>query len=190
MAELHTFARPDVPIDTRQVGMPYHPDYTRYDEGARYLYSGGAHELSLFWPAPTAHEINGFRLQPIEVALHSDAALAFLLYRIDGICEWSDCAFHVQRVPEVEREIPQEPAGERARFRLFLVDSETGLICARRIVSFDKVMTQALKHTMIEQAQGAYDPLRYELALQQTHAQFADSDALLKVAEFQEMTFG
>lgn len=190
MTHLHTFPRPAVETDPRQVGTPYSTEYNRYDEGARYLYSQGAHELTLFWPQPTAHEINGFRLQPIEIALYSDAALAVLLYRIDGICEWSDVSFHVQRIPENERELPQEPTGERARLRLFLVDCDTGLISARRLVSLDKVMTQALRHVMHDQAQTGFDPLRYDLALQQIHARFPDSDALLKIAEFQEMTLG
>lgn len=190
MPHIHTFARPEIDADPRQIGTPYAPGYTRFDEGSRYLYNQGAHELSLFWSQPSATEIAGFRDRPIEVALYPDAALALLLYRIDQICEWSDVAFHYQRVPETERELPEEPTGERGRLRLFLVDCDTGLIVARRLVSLDKVMTQALRHTWHAQAGSHFDPLQYDLALQQIHARFPDSDALVRVAEVQEMALG
>ena len=168
---------------TPQVGEVFDPAYNRYDEGARYAYAGEGHELVLFWQGPTAAEVEGFRLQPVEVGLFSHGPAAFLLYKIRNVCEWSDVAFNIHLVPEAERELPKEEPGDRGRLRMILVDAEDGVVRAKRIVSLDKVMTQALKHVMAEQLAAPFNRLIYDGAVQEVFARYADSDALAAVAE-------
>ncbi len=177
-------------MTTRQVGDVYSPDHARYDEGARYAYTGGAHELVLFWNSPTPAEVEGFRVQPMEVALFTHGPAAFLLYKIKDVCEWSDVAFNIHLIPEAQRELPDETPGDRARFRMILVDADDGVIRAKRIVSLDKVMTQAIKHTMQEQAVAAFNRFIYDAAVQDVYGRYADSDALLAVAEVIEAALG
>jgi hypothetical protein len=190
MAPVHTFPRPELQAETRHVGERWSPEHDKYDEGARYLYRHGAHELTLFWNGPTEAESNGFRANPVEVGLYVQGPAAFLLYRIQDVCEWSDVAFNVHLVPEAERELPNEAAGDRARFRLTLVDAGNGIIRAKRIVSLDKVMTQALRMVMTEQAASPFDRAAYDAAVRAAHARFPDSDAMIRAAEFQETTLG
>jgi hypothetical protein len=190
MSHAHEFARPEVEGDARKIGEPYLADYTRYEEGARYTYYKQAHDLVLFWNQPSAAEIAGFRDRPISVGLYVNGAAAFLLYKIEGVCEWSDVAFNVQRQAEAERELPDEPTGERGRIRLTLVDAGDGLIKAKRLVSLDKVMTQALRHAMREQAARPFVQPLYDLAVQETYARFPDSDAMAEAAEIVEATLG
>lgn len=190
MAHIHTFTRPETVPATRQVGEVWSERHERYDEGVRYLYRHGAHELVLFWGAPTEAEIEGLRGQPMEVGLYSEGPAAFLLYKINNVCEWSDAAFNVHLVPEDERELPGEPPGERTRLRLILVDANDGVIRAKRIVSLDKVMTQALRHAMAEQAARPFDRLAYDAAVAAAHARFPDSDAMARAAECLEPALG
>lgn len=175
---------------TRQVGEVYDPAYNRYDEGARYAYAGEGHELVLFWRGPTAAEAEGLRDQPLEVGLFTHGPAAFLLYKIANVCEWSDVAFNVHLVPEAERELPREETGDRARLRLTLVDADDGVIRAKRIVSLDKVMTQALKHAMAEQAASPFNRLIYDAAVQEVYGRYGDGDALAAVAEVVEPALG
>ncbi len=175
---------------TRKVGEVFDPAYNRYDEGSRYAYAGEGHELVLFWNGPTAAEVEGFRVQPMETGLFTHGPAAFLLYKIESVCEWSDVAFNIHLVPEAERELPKEEPGDRARLRLTLVDAEDGVIRAKRIVSLDKVMTQALKHTMAEQAAAPFNRLVYEGTVQEVYGRYADSDALAAVAEVLEPALG
>lgn len=190
MREMHTFSRPAISDDPRQVGQRWSLSHSHYNEGARFIYHDGAYELTLFWSAVSDRETNGFRTQPLELALYEDAPCAFLLYRIDQICEWSDVAFNFHRMPETERSLPAEPPGERGRLLLFLVDCDSGLIRARRFAVIDKVMTQALRHSLLQQAETACDAIRYDATVVQTHARFPDSDALAKAADIQEYTLG
>ena len=190
MSHIHIFQRPDIVADTRQVGEVYSPEHNKYDEGARYTYKNGAHDLVLFWGSPTGAEIQGFRSEPVELALYTHGPAAFLLYKIKNVCEWSDVAFNIHLTPERERGLPDEPTGERARLILTLVDASDGKIKARRLVSLDKVMTQALRHAMLDQAGQAFVQAFYEAAVQETYARFADSDALAQAAEVVEPTLG
>lgn len=188
--ELHTFVRPDIPEDSRRIGEPWSPDFSRYDEGVRYQYKHGAHDLTLFWNSPSQPELAGLRDRPVTVGLYSHGPAAFLLYKIDGVCEWSDVAFNVHLLPEAERELPNEPTGERGRLIVTLVDAADGLIKGRRLVSLDKVMTQALRHAMAEQARSPFVQPLYDIAVQESHARFPDTDAMAQAAEIVEATLG
>ena len=175
---------------TRQVGEVFDPAYNRYDEGARYVYAGEGHELVLFWRGPTRAEVDGFRLQPVQLGLFSHGPAAFLLYRIENVCEWSDVAFNLHLAPQAERELPREEPGDRGRLRMILVDAEDGVVRAKRIVSLDKVMTQALRHAMTEQAAAPFNRLLYDAAVQDVHGRYRDSDALAAVADVVEDALG
>lgn len=188
--EIHTFVRPDIPDDSRRIGEPWSPEHNRYEEGVRYLYHNGAHDLTLFWSRPSSAEIAGLRDQPVTVGLYSHGPAAFLLYKIADVCEWSDAAFNVHLVPEAERELPDEPTGERARLIITLVDADDGIIKGRRLVSLDKVMTQALRHAMAEQARSPFVRPLYDIAVQEAHARFPDTDAMAQAAELVEATLG
>ncbi len=190
MTTLHTFPRPDFLPPEPGVGERWSAEFNCYDEGVRYVYRFGAHELTLFWPAPTQEEITGLRDADVEVGLFSHGPAAFLLYKIRNVCEWSDASFNVHRVPEEERELPDEAPGDRARLKLTLVDAEDGIVRSRRILSLDKVMTQALKHCLREQAALPFNRLIYDAAVQEVHTRYPDSDALALAAEVVEVALG
>lgn len=190
MSEIHTFVRPETPSSLPKVGEPYAPGFNKFDEGTRYLYSNGAHELTLFWTAPSPAEVLGLRDQPVEVGLYTNGPAAFLLYKIKDVCEWSDVAFNVNLLAEGERELPAEAPGDRARLIITLVDAADGIVKGRRLTSLDKVMTQALRHAMHEQAAANFVKPLYDLAVQEVHGRFADTDAMAQVAEVVEPTLG
>ncbi|MEW5787636.1 MAG: hypothetical protein AB1899_07260 [Pseudomonadota bacterium] len=177
-------------MGSAKVGEVFDPAYNRYDEGARYLYEGEGHELVLFWRGPGPAEVEGFRSRPVEVGLFTHGPAAFLLYKIQDVCDWSEVAFNVHLVPEAQRELPNEEPGDRGRLRLVLVDADDGVVRARRIVSLDKVMTQALRHCMAEQARSDFNRLIYDAAVQEVFGRFRDGDALAAVAEVVEPTLG
>ena len=190
MKDPHTFPRPEFVPAEPGVGERWSPGHSQYDEGVRYVYRYGAHELTLFWSAPTVGEVQGLRDSDVEVGLFTHGSAAFLLYKIKDVCEWSDAAFNVHLVPAEERELPEEATGDRARLKITLVNAEDGIVQARRIVSLDKVMTQALKHAMQAQAATPFNRVLYDAAVQEVHSRYADSDALVKVAEVVEACLG
>ncbi|MCS6785583.1 MAG: hypothetical protein NZ524_00910 [Thiobacillaceae bacterium] len=187
---VHRFARPAPLPPTAAEGEPWQAGVGRYDEGAQYRYRHGAHELTLFWSAPTPAEVRALRERPLTLALHTLGPAAFLLYRIEGVCDWSDLAFNWHRWPSAERELPAEPTGERARLRLTLVDAADGIVRAKRLLSLDRVMTQALRHVLAAQSVGAFDMQAYADAVEALHARYPEPAALAAVAEFHEAALG
>jgi len=74
--------------------------------------------------------------------------------------------------------------------KITLVNTEDGIVQARRLVSLDKVMTQALKHCMQEQMATPFNRVLYDAAIADVHSRYADSDALVHVAEVVEPCLG
>jgi hypothetical protein len=167
-------------MSTRQIGEVYSPEHTEYSEATQYSYHDGVHDLVLFWRAPTAEEMAGFRSQPVEFALYVQQPVLFLLFRIVDVCEWSDVAYNVHLLSEVV--VPTNPPGDRARVQLTLVDASNGIVRAKRVVGMGPSMTQAMRHTLEEQTALPFSRFDYEALVQQAYARYPDSDAMLKDA--------
>lgn len=169
-------------MTSRQTGEIYSSKHTEYSEATQYCYYNGVHDLALFWARPTLKEINGFLSQPVELALYVENSVLFLLYRIIDTCEWSDVAYNIQQLRAEEQIVPADPPGTRAKLQMTLVNSDSGIILAKRMLNIGPAMTQALRHTLQEQMQSPCSRLQYESQVKQTYARYPDSDAMLKDA--------
>ena len=173
-------------MTTRQVGEIYSSKHTQYSEATQYCYYNGVHDLALFWTRPTLKEINGFLSQPLEISLYVEQSVLFLLYRIVDICEWSDVAYNVHQLRAEEQLVPADIPGNRARLQMTLVNADSGIILAKRMLSISPAMTQALRHTLQEQMKTPLSRFEYEAQVQQAYACYPDSDAMLKNAWMME----
>lgn len=167
-------------MTSRAVGEIYSSQHSEYTEATQYCYHNGLHDLALFWSKPTLKETNGFLKQPVELALYVEQSVLFLLYRIADTCEWSDVAFNIHQLRAEERIVPADPPGSRAKMQMTLVNAGSGIILAKRMLSVEPVMTQALRHTLQEQMQTPCSREAYMAQVKQTYARYPDSDAMLK----------
>jgi hypothetical protein len=140
------------------------------------------HDLVLFWSRPTLKEQNGFLKQPVELGLYVEKSVLFLLYRIVDICEWSDVAYNIHQLMGNERTIPADPPGSRASLQLTLVNADSGIILAKRMLSAGPAMTQALRHALQEQLQTPCSRTEYLEQVRQIYKRYPDTDAMLKEA--------
>ena len=173
-------------MSSRQVGEIYSSKHTEYSEATQYCYYNGVHDLALFWARPTLKEINGFLSQPLELAVYVEQSVLFLLYRIVDICEWSDVAYNIQQLRPEEQAVPADVPGNRAGVQMTLVNADSGIILARRMLNISPAMTQALRHTLQEQTLTPLSRYEYEAQVQQAYARYPDSDAMLKDAWMME----
>lgn len=169
-------------MTSRQTGEIYSSKHTEYSEATQYCYHNGVHDLALFWARPTLKEINGFLSQPVELALYVEQSVLFLLYRITDTCEWSDVAFNIQQLRAEEQIVPADAPGTRAKLQMTLVNADSGIILAKRMLNIGPAMTQALRHTLQEQMQSPCSRLQYESQVKQAYTRYLDSDAMLKDA--------
>jgi hypothetical protein len=168
------------------VGEIYSSKHTEYSEATQYCYYNGVHDLALFWSRPTLKEINGFLSQPVELALYVEQSVLFLLYRIVDICEWSDVAYNIHQLRAEEQLVPADIPGSRARIQMTLVNADSGIILAKRMLNISPALTQALRHTLQEQLQTPCSRFEYEAQVKQAYARYADTDAMLKDAWMME----
>lgn len=173
-------------MTNRAVGEIYSSKHSEYSEATQYCYYNGIHDLALFWARPTLKEINGFLSQPVELALYVEQSVLFLLFHIADTCEWSDVAFNIQQLRAEEQFVPSEKPGSLAQIQLTLVNADTGVILAKRMLRIAPAMTQALRHTLQEQLQIPCSRLQYETQVKQAYARYPDSDAMLKNAWMME----
>jgi hypothetical protein len=173
-------------MTTRNVGEIYSSKHTEYSEATQYCYYNGVHDLALFWSRPTLKEINGFLGQPVELALYVEQSVLFLLYRIVDICEWSDVAYNIHQLRAEEQIVPADVPGNRARVQITLVNADSGIILAKRMLNISSSLTQALRHTLQEQMKIPCSRSEYEAQVKQVYARYPDTDAMLKDAWMME----
>jgi hypothetical protein len=174
-------------MTSRQIGETYSSQHSEYSEATQYCYYNGMHELTLFWSRPTLKEKNGFLSQPVELALHIEESVLFLLYRIVDICEWSDVAFNIHQLRDSEKTIPADRPGQRGNIRITLVNADNGIIVAKRMLSISPVMTQALRHSLQEQFNIPCPRSEYDAVVQKVYAHYPDSSAILEDAWMMEV---
>lgn len=173
-------------MTTRQVGEIYSSRHSEYSEATQYCYHNGVHDLALFWSRPTLKEKNGFLNQPVELALYVEQSILFLLFRIADTCEWSDVAFNIHQLRPEEQIVPTDAPGSSAQIQMTLVNADSGIIMAKRMLTIGPAMTQALRHTLQEQIKTPCSRTEYAAQVKEIYARYADSDAMLGDAWMQE----
>lgn len=167
-----------------RVGELYHPTRRSWPEVALYQYRGGSHELVLFLPRPTSREVRAVRQGLASFAFYADQNLLVLLYAFGDGLPWSDAPFSWHLLPEAERVLPPETRGEeRALLSVVLVDAETGIIRALRVVTLSPTFTRLLHDAIREQAARPWpgDAL-YDAQLAALYQRYPSTTALLKVS--------
>lgn len=171
-------------MQTLSVGSPYIIGKNEWPDGvAEYNYANDAHELRLFWSAPTDAEVAAVRQAPMHLALLVEDGIIFLVWRFEGIGDWSDCPFSIHLVPESHRRIPPIAEGEeRALLQVVLVDASTGLVCALRAVTIPPLATQLLVNAIREQAQRPFARSAYDQMLRSAYDRYPDSRVMAQAA--------
>jgi hypothetical protein len=147
-----------------EVGGPYHPSRRRWSEGADYNYRDGAHELGIFPDRPTPTEVAAVESGPVESGMFAEPEGLLIVARF-GRTLSLDCSYQWHRVDPAERLPP--PAEEtspalRALVSIILMDASTGVVHARRAVTYSPEFTRALHRAIAGQAGAPFDALAHE----------------------------
>ena len=169
-----------------QVGELYNPNVKSWLETPQYNYRSGSHELVLFFKRPSTTEITAVKDGKAEFALAVRGDIIFFLYRFGTSIDWSDAPYSWHLVPEAERAImPGQVAvtGEtRALLTVILVDADSGIIRAMRVVSLSPSFTSRLNQAIVEQSQKPFNSVSYDRQLTELYKSYPNSSNLLKIA--------
>ena len=81
-----------------------------------------------------------------------------------------------------ELSAPTDSPVSHASLQVTLVNADSDIIVAKRMLSISPVMTQALRHTLEEQLQTPLTRAEYETQVTQAYARNPDSDSMFKQA--------
>lgn len=172
------------------VGKLYIPGRTSWPEGGEYNYRGSQHELRLFFRRPSAAEVDAVRQGPAEFGLVAEpwvpgCEVLVLLYRFGGDAGWSDAPYSWHLVPPDQRTRPEPEATAetRALLHVLLVDADTGLVQALRVLTLSPDFTRLLHAAIRAQALRPWRVTRYDARLAALYQRYPTSEALLERAD-------
>lgn len=153
-------------MEVLRVGELYIPSRKHWQEGAEYNFSASGHELRLFFATPTVAEVRAVRRAPIHIGLIFAPPVIDLVWKIDGIGDWSDCPYSWHLLPASHRVLPEETSDQqRALLNVLLIDAGNGILKAIRAVSLPPHATARLHAAIREQAGLAWNFPEYRAAI-------------------------
>lgn len=172
-------------VSTYRIGAPYNPRVRQWPETLSYQYRAGAHELLLFFASPSKTEIDAVGEGKAHIALHVEPPVIILCARFEPL-PWSDASYSWHLVPEVERDLPSADlsADHQAVLTTILVDANTGIVRAIRVVTLGSEFTRALHSAIRAQAASPWNAHAYDAALDRL-TRSRSSDELAEGARFQ-----
>jgi len=162
-----------------QLGQLYSAGITKYPERAEYNHTINGHELRLFWKSPSPREVDMVRNGQLFLSISTHGPLIMLCYKI-GETPWSDCSFSHHLVPPEYRKLPDIPEKDTERHLLLiqLIDADSGIVKAVRVITMSPQHTATLSQEIRKQAQAPFDEADYKLAIDRLYAQYPDSREL------------
>lgn len=171
-------------MEVLRVGELYIASRTRWPEGAEYNFSAAGHELRLFFSDPTAAEVRAVRQAPIHIGMIFAPPVIDLVWKIDGIGDWSDCPYSWNLLPASHRVLPEETNDQqRALLNVLLINASNGILEAIRAVSLPPHATARLHGAIREQAGLAWNFPEYMAAKDRLYATYSDSSLMAAAAE-------
>lgn len=168
-----------------EVGKIYNPNRTSYREGAFYQCTGGTHWLEKFFSSPTSKEIESIKKGVHQFAFHYEKDVILFLFRFFPSFNWSDSPFSIHLVrPENHRIQPvdRNRNSEMPVINVPLVDAETGILKAYRVISLKLDFANALEDAILDQLSKPFDLEKYDRSLSEIYALYPTSEDLLKKA--------
>ena len=174
---------------TLEIGKPFVPGRTEWPEGCEYNYYKSGHDLRLFLGEPSLEEIKSVQSGRAEFGLVVERDLIILLYQFEPGLPWSEAPYSWHMVAESLRTLPElEWVPEtHAQLRTLLVDANTGILQATRIVKFSAEFTQAIHAAIIQQSKRPWPgEAAYDQQINELFQQFSTEALLQRAIAFSE----
>jgi hypothetical protein len=154
-----------------EVGQLYHPGRTTWPEAVTYQYRQDHHELLLFWPDPSAHEVEQVRSGAASFGVYWESPALFLVVQLGGMSPM-DAVYSWHLVATAERTLPAHLQPETTiALPVILIDAETGIVRVIRLLSLATPTATQLNEAIHAQAKLPWDERAYDAAIGRVYAQ-------------------
>jgi len=165
------------------LGELYSPNVTSYKEGIYYNWDKAGNVLHLFMANPSPREINAIRRGNVSFNLVTYPECLFLMIRFEGM-PWCDAPYSWWIVPENQRIQPPElKENESLPLAIILINANTGIVEALRLITPPKSFSEALIKAVKEQVQNPVDFNQYNQRIDQVYRTYSSSAKMLKNAQ-------
>jgi hypothetical protein len=137
-----------------EVGKPFVEGRANWPEGCEYNFYRKGHDLRIFLNDPSEEEVKSVEKGRAELALLVEGDLIILLYQFEPGLPWSEAPYSWHMVAEPLRGLPELDWSVEtcALLRVVLVDANSGILRALRIIKFTPAFTQALHNAITQQS--------------------------------------
>lgn len=166
-----------------KVGELFIPGKTRYDEGVRFDYTASGPILLFAFRKPKPKEVQAAKSGQVELALYEDGPVLFVLHKIDGMEDWSDCPFSIRLCKKIEFDWSDEiQEGQGLALSIVLVDADTGILLAQRIVGTSTEFARELRAAIMRQLEQPFVVDAYGRKINEIYSKY-QSLQLLRLAK-------
>jgi len=151
-------------------------------DGGRFEIASDGAVFNLFHRTLTSDSITCFREGKTQFGLIcAGEHTLFLLYRIDGLAEWSDCFYALGMIPPERRGIPERQEGHGWIIRMALIDTMTGIIKALRACTVTPEFSRTLDDLVLDQYMLVphFTWEKHHNEISAAHAQWSTPEAML-----------
>lgn len=163
------------------VGVTYDGWRAPTDDGAKYNYRYGHHELALILSDPTAKERQDFQRNEPQFAYWWDRPVLWVLVRIPDM-EWTDAPYTMHLVEPEGRIIRWPEPGMAAPVTMMMVDGKSGKIVELRVATMSHAMTADFARIARAQLRDPFDEVTFNRVIRTRWAQFHSSDQMVEHA--------
>jgi hypothetical protein len=117
----------------------------------------------------------------VELALHETGPVLWLLHRIEGLEQWSDCPFSIRLYDGMGRNFDwSEPIedGQGIGLNVILVEASTGILLVQRLVGLSTRFSRELRSAILRQLEQPFSKADYEATIQRTYTNYSTKKLL------------
>jgi len=165
-----------------EVGKPYDPHRTRWDDRVIYEWRG-EHELLMFASRPSEAEVLEVKRARVDLGLVVRGQLIVIVFRVGRFYNWSDAPYSYHLTPEPDRVLPPDVGpGDHVGMYLHLIDATSGILRANRWATMAPAFAGCLHESIRRQAAMPFDPARYNSDIAKLFAEYPSPRELLRIA--------
>lgn len=109
-----------------------------------------------------------------------------LLFKIEGVMDWSDQVVNINLVDAADRQPPEHAPDTHLVMSIVLVEATTGIVQGIRAVSFSKHATALLCRTLRLQLETPFDRAQHAQAVEALYRRYPTSRQLVQAATVTE----
>lgn len=164
-----------------EVGKLFIPGKTKYQENVWFEYTASGPFLIFAFRKPRNMEIKAAKTGEVELALYEDGPVIFVLHKIEGLEDWSDCPFSIRLCKNIEFDWSEEiQEGQGLALTIVLIDADTGILLSLRVVGTSTEFAGELRAAILRQLEMPFSESQYDAKINEVYSRFNSTQLLSK----------